>query len=68
TPQDLVSLIIEDDKIYHHKILCIHYTIYNMQCKTDSINACNHPDIMLWLRDDKAHLHPYWYTCVIGYF
>ncbi|KAK0429630.1 hypothetical protein EV421DRAFT_1686392, partial [Armillaria borealis] len=53
--------------IYHHKILQINYTTYDIRRNQDSINPCTRSNIMV-LANDQEGSHPYWYACVLGVF
>ncbi|KAG1842081.1 hypothetical protein F4604DRAFT_1939089 [Suillus subluteus] len=53
------SVIIMNNWIYHHKVLRVNYTTYNLQCAQDSLNPHTHADIMVLARDQEDS-HPYW--------
>ncbi|KAG7096413.1 hypothetical protein E1B28_003853 [Marasmius oreades] len=62
----LVKII--NDQFYHHKVLDIQYTSYDMRHCQNSMNIRTHSNVMV-LADDNLHkAHPYWYARVIGIF
>ncbi|PBK70762.1 hypothetical protein ARMSODRAFT_1083781 [Armillaria solidipes] len=67
---DRQNLIIMNNCIYSHQILCINYTTYDVRQNQDSINPCTRSDIMMLACEDSAddQSHPYLYARVIGIF
>ena len=66
-----MSIRIEQNRLYKHKVLRVHYTTYDMRRDTDTINVQNHADIMVLSQEDddgSGDSHPYWYARVIGIF
>ncbi|KAG2061327.1 hypothetical protein BDR06DRAFT_848767, partial [Suillus hirtellus] len=66
------SLIILNNKIYKHKVLCVNYMTYNLRRAQDSLNPRTHADIMLLGNEEsepgELTPHPYWYVRIIGIF
>ncbi|PBK66616.1 hypothetical protein ARMSODRAFT_890345, partial [Armillaria solidipes] len=62
-----LNLIIIDNCIYSHQILCINFTSYDVRYNQDTINPCTHSNIMM-LVSDLDDEHPYLYARVIGIF
>ncbi|EED82444.1 predicted protein [Postia placenta Mad-698-R] len=62
------SVIILGNKIYHHKVLRVNYTIYDIRRNQDSMNSHAHCDIMIHSCESGPGVHPYWYARVIGIF
>ena len=78
-PDDLDDLVLQDhllqlnhvlfkgNRIYRHCLFRINYTTYDLQRESDSINTCNHRDIML-LSNSDIDDHPFSYARVLGIF
>jgi len=64
---DCTLVLFTDNKIYHHSILRVNYTTYNLQHEQDTINSCTCANIMVLSHEDEK-IHPYWYAHVIGIF
>ncbi|OSX57455.1 hypothetical protein POSPLADRAFT_1156730, partial [Postia placenta MAD-698-R-SB12] len=62
------SVIILGNKIYHHKVLRVNYTTYDIRRNQDSMNSHAHCDIMIHSCESGPGVHPYWYARVIGIF
>ena len=43
-----------NNHIYHHKVIQINYTTYDMWHSQDSINPRTHPDIMMLSHEDDG--------------
>ncbi|KAG2046039.1 hypothetical protein BDR06DRAFT_899875, partial [Suillus hirtellus] len=67
TDADRTSILFTDNKIFHHSILRMNYTTYDLRHKQDTINPCTCADIMVLSHEDEK-THPYWYARVIGIF
>ncbi len=69
TPEQLSYLHITNNHIYHHKVLRINYTTYDVRQDQDSINPQTRSDVIVLANEtDLDCTHPYWYACVIGIF
>ncbi|KAG2743414.1 hypothetical protein P692DRAFT_201723632, partial [Suillus brevipes Sb2] len=64
---DRASVLIIDNKLYHHSILRINYTTDDLRREQDTINLRTRADIMV-LSHEEEKTHPYWYARVIGIF
>ena len=59
------------NRIYHHKVMQLNYTMYDMRRSQDSVNIQTHSDIMVFAHEDdndNANAHPYWYARVMAIF
>jgi len=64
----LNHVLFKGNRIYHHRLLRINYTSYDLQHDFDSINMCtDHRDIML-LSNSGINAHPFCYVWVLGIF
>ena len=64
---NLDELLFKHDHLYHHHILRINYTTYNIHHKQDTINPSTpHHDIMVLVNDEVNGNDPYTYARVIG--
>jgi hypothetical protein len=68
TDADRQTLIIENNRIFSHKVLRINYTTYDVRRDQDSINPRTRSDIMLLASEKDREKHPYYYARVIGIF
>jgi hypothetical protein len=71
TPADRRSVLILKNTIYHHKVLHINYTTYNMCREQDSLNPRipGHGDIMVLSPENEnqnENPHPYWNVHILG--
>ncbi|KAL0568578.1 hypothetical protein V5O48_013407 [Marasmius crinis-equi] len=66
--EECAKVNILNDRIYHHKVLDVQYTSYDMRRCQDSINLGNHSDIMVLADEKDPDSHPYWYARVLGIF
>ncbi|KAJ7067227.1 hypothetical protein C8F01DRAFT_1365364 [Mycena amicta] len=66
TTVDRNRLFIVNNRIYIHKVLCVHYTSYDVRHGQDSMNSRTHADIMTLAPEDSTDDHPYAYSRVIG--
>ncbi|KAG1856388.1 hypothetical protein DFJ58DRAFT_840899 [Suillus subalutaceus] len=62
---DRTLVLFTDNKIYHHSILRVNYTTYDLQREQDTVNPRTRADIMVLSHEDEK-IHPYWYARVIG--
>ena len=53
--------------MYHHSLLRVNYTTYDLRREQDTINPLSRPDIMV-LSHENERSHPYWYARVIHIF
>ena len=64
----LNHVLFKGNRIYHHCLLHVNYTAYDLKRGFDSINPCtDHCDIML-LSDSDGSNHPFSYAQVLGIF
>lgn len=71
TPEQLSEVVIQQDKLYTHKILRINYTTYDVRRSQDSLNPRTHADFIVNSREDNDEAtpsHPYWYGRIVGVF
>ena len=71
TPADHRGVHIVKNTIYHHKVLRINYTTYDMRCAQDSLNPQipGHGNVMVLSpenEDQNKNPHPYWYAHILG--
>lgn len=66
TPYDLSQVIIDDESMYQHQTLRVHYTTYDMRRDRDSLNPKNHADFMVISDDPEDAAHPYCYGRILG--
>lgn len=65
------EILFKHDRLYHHKLLRINYTTYDIRRKQDTVNPSTpRRDIMVLANDegDSDDVHPYAYARVIGIF
>ena len=53
--------------MYHHTLLWVNCTTYDLWCEQDTVNPLLQPDMMV-LSHQEEHSHPYWYAQVIHIF
>ncbi|KAN0077360.1 hypothetical protein V8E55_011215 [Tylopilus felleus] len=64
----LNHILFSRNKVYCHRILCINYTTYDLQCDFDTVNPrTNNWDIML-LSNSDGNNHLFCYAWVLGIF
>ncbi|KAJ6490960.1 hypothetical protein C8R45DRAFT_195539 [Mycena sanguinolenta] len=70
SPQDLMDVVFQNDRLYTHQVMRINYTSYDVQRAEDSINPRTNSDVMVLSREDEdgPNSHPYWYARVLGIF
>ncbi|THU93024.1 hypothetical protein K435DRAFT_670984, partial [Dendrothele bispora CBS 962.96] len=68
TPADRNSVIIQNNKLFEHKILRINFTDYTRHRDQDFVNPRTCSDIMVLAPEDHQYQHPYWYCRVLGIF
>ncbi|PBK92322.1 hypothetical protein ARMGADRAFT_931262, partial [Armillaria gallica] len=69
TSKQLSNLHIVNDHIFHHKVLRINYTTYDVHRDQDSINPQTHSDVIVLANESETDsTHPYWYARIIGIF
>ncbi|KAK1217789.1 hypothetical protein PQX77_019539 [Marasmius sp. AFHP31] len=66
--RECARIKIINDRIYHHKVLDIQYTSYDLRHCQDSVNLGNHPDVMVLTGERNPDSHPYWYARTLGIF
>ncbi|EJD40080.1 hypothetical protein AURDEDRAFT_32843, partial [Auricularia subglabra TFB-10046 SS5] len=63
------SIVINNGKLYLHRVLRLNYTTYDLRRDQDSINPrTSHRDVMFLSQDDRRNAHPYWYARVLNIF
>lgn len=64
----LDKILFKHDRLYHHNILRINYTTYDIRRKQDTVNPTTpRRDIMVLTNgEDNSDAHPYAYARVIG--
>lgn len=66
---DTTQLYIKEDRLYHHNLMRINYTTYDVRRKQDNINPRTpHRDIMVLGETEHNTDHPYLYGRVLGIF
>ncbi|KAG1838714.1 hypothetical protein DFJ58DRAFT_733659 [Suillus subalutaceus] len=68
TSAERSTVILIHEKIFHHKVLCVNYTTYDLRCDQDSLNPRTNADVMLLAHEDGGDGHPYWYAQILGVF
>ncbi|KAF5356693.1 hypothetical protein D9758_013746 [Tetrapyrgos nigripes] len=68
TPVDRNLIIIQDNKMYEHKILRTNFITYDRRQDQDFINPHTRSDVMVLAKQDEQEQHPYWYCRVLGIF
>ncbi|KAE9387227.1 hypothetical protein BT96DRAFT_1005310 [Gymnopus androsaceus JB14] len=56
---DWNSILIINNEMYEHKVLCTNYTSYDIHIEQDTINPCTRSDIMVLVPTDEHDIHPY---------
>ncbi|KAI6113765.1 hypothetical protein EDD16DRAFT_1124651 [Pisolithus croceorrhizus] len=62
------NLIIIRNRLYHHKVLHVNYTTYDVRRDQDSLNPCTHADVVVLSHESEENPHPYWYARIIAIF
>lgn len=62
------NITIQDNRLYFHRTLRLHYTSYDMRRQQDIINPASSPDIMVLSCEDGEDVHPFWYARVVKIF
>ena len=69
TVKERNTVIIEQDTIYRHKVLCVNYTTYDLRQNQDSLNPhTRNADFMILAPKENEDSHPYWYGRILGIF
>ncbi len=68
TPQDRLTVRIENDIIFRVHTARINYTTYDMRRGYDTINPRTHPFVMVASSENAPDPHPFWYAAVLGVF
>ncbi|KAN0088931.1 hypothetical protein V8E55_005988 [Tylopilus felleus] len=58
---DRYCVNIKDDRLYHHTLLRVNYTTYDLRREQDTINPLTKSDIMVLSHEDEQ-THPYWFV------
>jgi hypothetical protein len=71
--EEWASVIFVNNYIFHHKVLRVNYTTYDMRRGQDSINPRTHADVIVLAHEDddpenNLKPHPFWYARIIGIF
>lgn len=64
---DRYCINIKDNNIFHHSLLRVNYTTYDLRREQDTINPLTRADIMVLSHEDER-VHPYWYARVVYIF
>ncbi|KAJ3832060.1 hypothetical protein F5878DRAFT_654712 [Lentinula raphanica] len=62
----LLLIITLEATFFSLKTCCINYTTYDVRRDQDTINPCNHADVMMLSGEDQPGTHSYWYARVLG--
>ena len=63
------TVVIEQNRLYLHRVLRINYTTYDLRRDQDTINpATPHRDVMFLSPETRSNAHPYWYARVLAIF
>ncbi|EPQ54112.1 hypothetical protein GLOTRDRAFT_94482 [Gloeophyllum trabeum ATCC 11539] len=63
------QLLIQNNRLYLHKVLRVNYTTYNIRRGQDSLNPRTHSDILMLASDaHKDGHHPFAYGHILGVF
>ncbi|KAF8221911.1 hypothetical protein L208DRAFT_1527608, partial [Tricholoma matsutake] len=68
TPDDLNTIHIAGNTIYHVQLLKVNYLPNDVRCDSDTINRKTHPFDMVCSPEKDANSHPYWYAEVLAVF
>ena len=60
------TVVIEQNRLYLHRVLRVNYTTYDLRRDQDTINPDSHADIMMRAQADSEH--PYLYARVLSIF
>lgn len=67
SPEEHRTLLIQNDRLYIHKVLRVNFTSYDMRRSQDSMNPRNRADIMTLSHEDDTQ-HPFAYARILGIF
>jgi len=66
---NLDGVLFKHDRIYHHNLMRINYTTYDIRRKQDNINPVTpHHNVMVLADNEDDSDHPFLYARVIGIF
>lgn len=68
---DWATIIFQQNRIYHHKVVWFNYITYDMHQNQDSCNPHTHANVMTLSGDENLEVHVehlYWYAWIIGAF
>lgn len=68
TPDERLTVRLQNETIFRVHTARINYTTYDMQRGYDIINPRTHPFIMVASAEDTPGSHPFWYAAVMGVF
>ena len=68
TPDDRLTVRIQNEAIFQVQTARINYTTYDMRRAYDTVNPRTHPFVIVPSSDAAPDSHPFWYARVIGIF
>lgn len=68
TPEDRLTVRIQNQTIFRVCTARINYTTYDLRRAHDTINPRTHPFVMVASPETSPGSHPFWYAAVIGIF
>ena len=68
TPEDRLTVRLQNQTIFRVSTARINYTTYDLRRAYDTINARTHPFVMVSSAETQPGAHPFWYAAVIGVF
>ncbi|KAI0069257.1 hypothetical protein BV25DRAFT_1867060 [Artomyces pyxidatus] len=70
--EDRAQVIIQNNRIFRHKVFRVNYTTYDVRRAQDSMNPRTHADVITLLRDEDGvslrYPHPFSYARILGVF
>ncbi|KAI0050707.1 hypothetical protein FA95DRAFT_551722 [Auriscalpium vulgare] len=70
--EDRAQVILQNNRIFRHKVLRVNYTTYDVRRGQDSMNSRTHADVMTLLRDNDSdstrYPHPFSYARILSVF
>ena len=68
TPEDRLTVCIQNETIYRVRTARINYTTYDLRRGHHTVNPRTHPYIIMASPEADPNSHPFWYASVIGVF
>ncbi|KJA23251.1 hypothetical protein HYPSUDRAFT_137852 [Hypholoma sublateritium FD-334 SS-4] len=68
TPEDRLTVRLQNETIFRVRTARINYTTYNLQRAHHTVNPRTHPYVMVASPEEDPGSHPFWYALVIGIF